>query len=136
MRDVVINSSASLEAYKTRLDLMFEEHKYLRVSNIRTGKNRSLSQNSALHLFCSNLASAMNDAGFEFRSFMNDGYAVPFSKQLVLDHMWRPVQKAVTGHESTRKPEMAEYFLIYDVLNSKLADHGIHVPWPLKDIEC
>ena len=132
MSETIINSKQSLEAYKAFLDAQFEQHKFLRLS-MKTGKQRTLSQNSALHLFCQQLADALNDAGFDFRTFIKAGYAVPFNDQLVKNFIWRPIQKAITGKDSTTKPETSQYAEIYDVLNVKLAEYGLFVPWPCKE---
>ena len=131
MTEQIINSQQSLDAYKKYLDTQFENHKYLRLT-VKTGKQRSLSQNAALHLFCEHVAVALNDAGFDFRTFIKDGYAVPFTQELVKDHFWRPIQKVVTGQHSTTKPLTDQYPVIYDFLNVKLAEHGLYVPWPVK----
>jgi hypothetical protein len=132
MSEMIINSKQSLEAYKTFLDAQFDQHKYLRPS-LKTGKQRTSTQNASLHLFCDMLANALNDAGFDFRAFVKEGYAVPFTDDLVKDYIWRPIQKAITGKESTTKPETHQYALIYDAVNTKLVEHGIYVPWPSKD---
>ena len=132
MADDIINSRQSLEAYKLFLDAQFEKHKYLRTS-VKSGKQRSLTQNASLHLFCKRLSDSLNEAGFDFRTFIKDGYPVPFTEGLVKEHIWRPIQKAVTGHKSTTKPERGQYGEIYDALNVKLAEHGIYVPWPCKE---
>ena len=128
----IINSEQSLAAYKLFLDAQFKKHKFLRMT-VKTGKQRSKTQNAALHLFCSQLADALNDAGFDFRTFVREGYPVPFNENLVKEHLWKPIQKAITGKESTTKPERHEYALIYDSLNLKLAEHGLFVPWPCKE---
>ena len=130
--ETIINSKQSLDAYKKYLDTQFEQHKFLRLS-LKTGKQRTLSQNSALHLFCQQLADALNDAGFDFRTFIKAGYAVPFNDQLVKNFIWRPIQKAITGKDSTTKPETGQYAEIYDVLNVKLAEYGLFVAWPCKE---
>ena len=132
MSEQIINSRQSLEAYKAYLDAQFAKHHYLR-ANVKSGKQRTLTQNASLHVFCKNLAEALNDGGFDFRTFVKDGYPVPFNEDLVKNHIWRPVQKAITGKESSTKPETHEYALIYDALNMKLAEHGIYVPWPSKE---
>jgi predicted ester cyclase len=128
----IINSRQSLEAYKAYLDAQFEKHKFLRAS-VKTGKQRTNTQNAALHVFCAELAKVMNDAGFDFRVFIKEGYPVPFNESLVKDHIWRPIQIAITGKESTASQDRVEYGLIYDSLSVKLAEYGIYVPWPSKD---
>ena len=128
----IINNQQSFDAYKIYLEAQFEKHHYLRVS-LKTGYKRTLTQNAALHLFCTQVADALNDGGFDFRTFVKEGYPVPFNEMLVKEYLWRPIQKAITGKESTTKPTRAEYGLIYDSLNIKLAEHGIFIPWPSKD---
>ena len=130
--ETIINSRESLAAYKVFLDAQFEKHKFLRLT-VKTGKQRSNTQNAALNVFCPQLAVALNDAGFDFRVFMKEGYPVPFNAFLVKEYIWRPIQKAITGETSTTKPKTHEYALIYDALNMKMAEHGIFVPWPSKE---
>ena len=124
-----ITSSQDLEAYIKNIRIRFEKDKIIKV-DAKSGKTRTLTQNASLHKFCSMLAQAMNEAGFDFRVFIKEGYPVPFTEELVKEHIWRPIQRAVTGHESTTKPEPKQYSEIYDALNLKLAEHGLYVPWP------
>lgn len=131
-KEHIINSAQALEAYKKHLDAQFAKHKYLRVT-LKNGKQRTTTQNAAMHKFFENLANTLNDAGIDFRVFIKAGYPVPFTPDLVKDHIWRPVQKAVTGHESTTKPKTHEYSIIYDCINVKLTDHEIYEPWPCKE---
>ncbi len=129
MPEQIINSAASLAAYKKYLDVQFEKHKYLRMT-LKSGKQRSTTENAALHLFCSQLSAALNDAGYDFRVFIKDGFPVPFNEFLVKEYLWKPIQKAITGHQSTTKPKRGEYGEIYDALNVKMAERGIYVAWP------
>lgn len=131
MAEQIINSQQSLDAYKVYLDAQFEKNHYLRMT-VKTGMQRTQTQNASLHLFCAQLSDELNDAGFDFRTFVKEGYPVPFNETLVKDYIWRPVQKAITGKDSTTKPDRKEYGLIYDALNVKLAEYGIFIPWPVK----
>lgn len=132
MSEAIINSRESLAAYKVYLDAQFEKNKFLRLT-VKTGKQRSQTQNAALHLFCKQLANELNNAGYDFRTFVKEGYPVPFNENLVKDFLWRPIQEAVTGKVSTTKPERGEYSQIYDVINLKMAEYGLHVPWPSQE---
>ena len=50
---------------------------------------------------------------------------------LVKKFLWRPIQKAVTGKESTAHLKKEEYNQVYEVLNRHLADKfGVSVPFP------
>lgn len=134
MTESIINSHLTLEAYKTFLDVQFEKYKYLRL-NIKTGRQRTQQQNAALHLFCTQLADVLNDAGFDFRTFVKPGYPVPFNAELVKEYIWRPIQKIMFKKESTMKLNRDEVSKVYDVLNAHMAEHGIFVAWPSKDKE-
>jgi len=131
--EVVLNSQQSLDAYIDHLRSQFEAHKYLRVT-VKNGKQRSLTQNASLQLYCEHVAKALNDAGLDFRTVLHEGIEVPWTRELVKDHMWRKLQEAITGHKSTTKPERHQYGEIYEVLNRHLSGKlGVFVPWPSKD---
>ena len=127
-----ITNSQDLDAYIKNIRIRFEKDKIIKV-DAKSGKTRTLTQNASLHKFCSMLAQAMNDAGFDFRVFIKEGYPVPFTEELVKEYIWKPIQKAVTGHESTTKPEPKQYSEVYDALNVKLAEHGLYIPWPCRE---
>jgi hypothetical protein len=101
--------------------------------DVKTGKQRTNIQNACLHLYCTHVSEALNDAGISFTQFFKNGYEVPWSMEIVKDQMWRPIQKAITDKESTTEPLTNQYPKIYDYLNLKLGEHGIHVPWPSKE---
>lgn len=111
-------------------------HHYLRVQ-IKTGKQRSIAQNSALQVYCRELAKAMNDAGHEREVNTPIGKCqLPWNADSVKENIWRPVQKAMTGEHSTTQPERSQYVEIYDVINRHLIEtKGIHVPWPARENE-
>ena len=133
MAEQIINSRQSLEAYKAHLDAQWEKHRYLRV-DAKTGKTRTLTQNAALHLYCSHVADALNDAGLDMQTVLKEGTEIPWSGYSVKEHMWKVVQKAMTGHASTTKPETIQYGPIYDVISRHLSQtHGLFISWPSKD---
>ena len=76
MSEQIINSRQSLEAYKAHLDAQFEKHRYLRV-DAKTGKQRTLTQNASLHLYCQHVAIALNDAGWDMKRFVRDEFEIP-----------------------------------------------------------
>jgi hypothetical protein len=129
VKKIVINSDSSLEAVINKIRLQYEEHKYLNVT-VSKGSSRTPTQNASMHLFCGMLADELNGAGYDFRTFVKPGYPVPFSEYLVLNYVWRPIQKALTGHDSSTKPTRKEYGLIYDTINLKMITKGIYCPWP------
>jgi len=130
--ETIINNEKALDDYVKFLRAKFAKERIIRVSAVNA-KARTITQNKALHKFCAMLAKELNDGGFDFRTFIKDGYPVPFNVALVKEFIWGPIQKAVTGFDSSTKPEAKQYSEIYDALNTKLIEHGLYVPWPCKD---
>lgn len=87
-----------------------------------------------MHKYHEMVADALNDAGLDFRKTIKADIDIPWTRELVKDHLWRGIQKAVTGHDSTTKPETHQYTEIYEVLSRHLSGKlGVYVPWPCKD---
>jgi len=128
----IINSQQSLDAYIKYLKAEFEKHKYLRV-DLKTGKQRTNKQNACLHKYCEQLAQELNSQGLSFNAFFKEGVEIPWTMEIVKDNIWRPVQKAITGQESTTKPKASEYSKIYEVINRKVSNYGFYIPWPNKE---
>ena len=132
---IIINSAHSKELFIAQMSKLYDEHKYLRVT-IKTGKQRSNLQNSSLHLYLSHLSEALNDAGYDMKRTLKQEIDIPWDEDGVnaKEHLWRPIQKALTKKDSTTKPTTKEYVYIYEVLSRHLVDKlGINVPWPSKD---
>ena len=133
MSEQTINSRQSLDAYIEHLKNQFDKHKYLRVA-VKTGKQRSSTQNAALHLYCNHVAQALNDAGYDMRRTIKRDIDIPWTGEQVKNLIWRPIQKAVTGHDSTIKPERHQYGEIYEIINRNLSSKlGQFIPWPSKE---
>lgn len=131
--DIVINSAQSLEAAKRQLEIQFHSQRFLTVK-ISSGKQRTLTQNAALHKFCELLGSALNDAGLYQMKVLKQCAELPWSQHTVKENIWKPVQKAVLRKDSTTEAERKEYGMIYDIVNRHMINKfGVHVPWPEKD---
>ena len=85
-------------------------------------------------MYCRLLAEALNDAGYDFKQFLEvTEYKldVPWNDRLVKDVLWRGVQKAMTGEDSTTEPSTYQYVKIYETLNQRVAElTGVQVEWP------
>lgn len=60
----------------------------------------------------------------------------PWTKGLVKELIWRPVQKAMTGEESTTQMNTVDPSEIHAVVNEhigKLTEGNINVPWPSEE---
>lgn len=92
---------------------------------------RSAAQNASLHLCCQWIADALNDSGLSVRQVLREDVDVPWTMIRVKELIWRTVQQAMIGKESTTRMNKLEPSDIYDVLMRHLGEkHGIYVPWP------
>lgn len=133
MSEIIINSAHSKELFIAQMSKLYDEHKYLRVT-VKTGKQRTQAQNRALHKYLTMLSDALNDAGLDMKKTLKPDIDIPWTTDSAKDYLWRPVQKALTGKDSTTKPDTKEYIYIYEVLSRHMVDKfGINVQWPSED---
>lgn len=94
-------------------------------------KQRTLTQNSALHLFFSLLTETLNDAGLDMKHVIKEEVSIDWTPDMVKNYLWRPVQKAMLGKESTTELTKIEVGQVYETLNRFLGEKfAIHTPWP------
>ena len=131
--EIIINSKHSKELFLKKMEKLYDEHRYLRVT-LKTGKQRTFTQNAALHVYLQLLADELNDAGLDMKKTLKAEVDIPWTMQSVKDFLWRPIQKLLTEKESTTKPTTKDYIYIYEVLSRHLVDKfGVNVSWPNKD---
>ena len=131
----IINSQQSLDAYISHLQAQFEKHKYLRM-DMKTGKQRTLTQNAALHKYCQLLADTLNDGGLDMRTVLKPEVDIPWTMESVKENLWKPIQKTAIGKNSTTQPLTNEYSIVYEILSKHLSEKlGVYVPWPSREAE-
>ncbi len=133
MIDTIINNSKALEDYIIFLRSKFEKDKAIKVS-VKSAKTRTLTQNSSIHKYCALLAEALNDAGLDMQKVLSEGTSIPWSESKVKEDIWRVVQVAALGKESTTKLETNEVSKVYDIVNRHISQtFGIFIPFPSRD---
>lgn len=133
MKGQIINNEQQLNAYMEYLKKRLNDEGRIKIE-VKSVNKRTLTQNAALHKYFSMLSDELNDAGYDARTFFKEGISVPFTAEIVKDNLWRPIQKAVLGVESTTDPKRLEYGQVYDVLNSYLINEkNIFVQWPCRE---
>lgn len=134
---LIINSEIALAQAQRKLAEMWRENKYVEVEFRRKAKQRTLTQNRALHLFCQWLADALNDAGLDMRKTLRDDVDVPWTQASVKEYLWRPVQTAMTDKKSTTEITTIEPTEIHAVLARHLGERlGVTCPpWPKRSEE-
>ena len=94
-------------------------------------KQRTIQQNRALHLYFTLLAEALNAAGLDMKKTLKPEIDIPWTPGTVKDFLWKPVQKAILGKESTTELNTIEPSDVHDVLNRHLSEKfGISVEFP------
>lgn len=93
---------------------------------IRTNK-----QNNAMQKYCELLAEAFNDAGMDMRAVLREDVDIPWGKDTVREHIWRPIMQAKTQKKSTTLLTREEVTQIYEIINRHTASKfGISVEFP------
>jgi len=95
-------------------------------------RTRSGQQNKALHLFYSQLAESLTDLGYEFNyvGITGEIIAIPYSKDIIKEFVWRPIQKTMFNIESTTKINTVQINQILDVLAVHYSEVGIPINFP------
>lgn len=96
---------------------------------------RTPAQNNALHLWCEFSAATLNAAGLDMRKTLKPEFEIPWRKYSFKEFIWKPIQIAMTGKESTTKPGKLEYPEISETITRHFAQkHGVQLPvWPQRE---
>lgn len=96
-----------------------------------THKQRTEAQNRSLHLYCQQVADALNDAGYDVRATLKEGIEIPWTMLLVKELLFRTIQKLQLGKNSTTELGTKDPTIVYETMNRNLGEkYGIHIPWP------
>lgn len=130
----VVNSQHTKQEFLQFAEQLYNKHKYI-TFQWTTGRQRTGKQNNALHLFLSQLADVLNEAGLDMKKTLKAETEIPWTAISAKEHLWRPIQQVMIGKESTAEAERIDYNKIYEVLNRHLSNKfGITVPaWPHHD---
>ena len=96
-------------------------------------RTRTERQNSALHLFLTQLADTLNAAGYTVNLVLQKKVDLDWTLNSAKELLWRPAMQALTGKTSTTEMDKLEDInSVYDHLNRHISERfGIEVPpWP------
>jgi len=97
-------------------------------------KQRTLKQNSSIHLYLTNLAEELNLAGLDMRKTLKPTINIPWTMNTAKEYLYKPVVKLVTGKDSTTQLTTKEIDLVFDTINRHLGEQfGLHVEFPSID---
>lgn len=129
-----VNSDVSFDNFVKHAGELYGKHKFVMFS-WTTGRQRTLTQNAALHVFCQEIAEALNGAGYETTvqsKALKGVIEVPWTQGSVKELIWRPVQmKLFPDKDSTVKLERTEVGEVAEVITRYLGERfSLHVAFP------
>ena len=132
---IIVNSTASASSAMTLISELFQQYRYLEIEIKHKGGRRTSLQNNSLHLFLTQLAAELNAAGYDMRKTLKPGVEIPWTTVSAKEHLWRPIQEALTGKESTTEITTVEPTIIHETLSRHLgAKLGVICPpWPSRE---
>ena len=99
--------------------------KVIDVKNVK--ETRTTQQNSALHLWFTQLAEALNEKHFTVRDILQKSVQVDWTPVLVKEVIWRRLQESMFGKKSTTQLfKSKEIDQLYDTINRVVIErtHG------------
>lgn len=96
-----------------------------------TETKRTTAQNAAMHLYFTQLAERLNDAGLDQQTVLAEAVSLPWTKVSVKENLWKTIQRVMLAKDSTTEMNTKDPQEIYRVLDRFTAEKfGITVPWP------
>ena len=127
-----LNSKEKIEEAKRFLDQIEPNGSYSFEAK-KLPKTRTTPMNSALHVWKHQVAEVLNNGGLTVSKVLAEAVDIEWNGDLVLELLWRRLQKIITGKTSTTEPTIEEYQTIYKTLDRHLGQlFGVHVEWPSK----
>jgi len=97
-------------------------------------KQRTIQQNRAIHKYFALLARTLNEGGLDMREVLKPSVDIPWTTEMVKEHLWKPILKIMEGKESTTEMNTTDPGAVYEVLSRHLSQkYGVHVPFPSND---
>lgn|SRR3990167_787430 len=93
-------------------------------------KQRTLTQNRALHLYFQMIADTLNESGMDMRAVLKPEVDIPWNKDSVKTFLWKPIMKLQLGKKSTTEMTSGDIDKVFDTLNRHLSQFGISEPFP------
>jgi len=115
-------------------DLVNFENKFVEIRIDKLKKTRTSQQNRALHLWFTQLAEALNLAGWDMRKLIKQEVDISWSGISIKEYLWRPIQEIYLKKKSTTQLKTEEIDQIYDQVNRIVGQRtGVYVPFPSID---
>uniref|UniRef100_A0A6H1ZFN4 Uncharacterized protein n=1 Tax=viral metagenome TaxID=1070528 RepID=A0A6H1ZFN4_9ZZZZ len=94
-------------------------------------KQRTLSQNNALHLYCQLLSQELNLSGWDMKKLIRKEVDIEWTPYSVKEYLWRKIQIELFGKKSTAQLTTDEVSRVYENLNRIIGERtGVFVEFP------
>lgn len=94
-------------------------------------KPRTEAQNKALHLYFTQLAEMLNDAGLDMRKVLRPSISIPWSGKTIKEYLWKPVMEFQLQKSSTTEMTTKDINEVYDTINRHIGEKfGITLEFP------
>ena len=94
-------------------------------------QQRTKAQNRALHKYFAMLAELLNERGLDMRKVLKPTIDIPWNKDTVKEHLWRPVQKAQLLKTSTTEMTTKDIDKVFETINRHIGEKfKVHIPFP------
>jgi hypothetical protein len=127
-----LKNKQALEHFRQEGKKLIELETVVELKVVR--KTRTSTQNRALHLFFRMVSDALNDAGITHITTLrgaNDWEIESrWTSELVKESIWKPIQLAMFGTDSTTKLKTNEIDKIFETINLHFGEMGIDVHFP------
>jgi len=127
-----INNKDQRDALIKHVDECLEKGEFVRYELHRSSNRRTDKQNRALWKACELLGDALNDAGFDMKTFpFKEGVDVPWDKEQVKKRLFNPIMEAKTDKTTSTRLTKQEVSEIWEILVRHIAQvTGVTVPFP------
>ena len=100
-------------------------------------KQRSIKENSCIHMYFNLAAQELNEIGhtFQFVGLKGQIIEMQWTGELFKNTIWKQLLLLLTDKESTTKSTNADIKLIYEALAKWFAEKGIYIPYPSSENE-
>lgn len=128
-----LSDYADITKFDLKVSLL--KKKRCKVDLIEKNNIRTASQNNSIHLYCEMIAETLNDLGhtFSFMAIRGKTVEIRYTRELVKETIWKPIQDALFGKKSTTELTTTEVNEIVEPLIRFFAERDIYLPFPSQE---
>ena len=130
-----LNSGEKIQFFVQHITSMLQSGNPATVEFIKTDpKKRTPTQNACLHQWLGQVAEVLNQGGLDMRAVLKEDAEIPWTMESAKEQLWRPIQKAMTGNESTAECVTTDYPAVCETITRHLGQKfGVVMPpWPTR----